>query len=206
MATRDDIFKWAIRNNKRLPMTSGDYINMPAARAFYIDEASRESIGDGNSSEALSERAKHEERDDDGKFVAGGGKHSNEQTEDITELLGEEFKGVKGQQAVDKLMQEKRGHVKSAFHREDIGDIDLIWGDDTCGLQHILSRREEQGINAREFVQDLAEVVEKGQYRRRNNRGNFEFLHGRKMAVISPELRGNKLTFLVTAFKTTIKK
>ena len=206
MATRDDIFKWVIRNNKRPPMTSGDYINMPAARAFYIDEASRENIGDGNSSEALSERATNQNRGDDGKFAAGGGKHRNKQPEDITELLGEEFKGVKGQQAVDKLMQEKRGHVKGAFHREDIGDIDLIWGDDTCGLQHILSRREEQGINAREFVQDLAEVVEKGQYRRRNDRGNFEFLHGRKMAVISPELRGNKLTFLVTAFKTTIKK
>ena len=70
MATRDDIFKWAIRNNKRLPMTSGDYINMPAARAFYIDEASRENIGDGNSSTALSERAKNEKRDDDGKFMA----------------------------------------------------------------------------------------------------------------------------------------
>ena len=140
--------------------------------------------------------------DQGGKFAAGGGKHSNEQPEDIAELLGEEFKGVKGQQAVEKLMQEKRGHIKGAFHREDIGDIDLIWGDDTCGLQHILSRREEQGINAREFVQDLAEVVEKGQYRRRNDRGNFEFLHGRKMAVISPELRGNKLIFLVTAFKT----
>ena len=32
-----------------------------------------------------------------------------------------------------------------------------------------------------------------------------EYLHGRKMAVISPELRGNKLTFLVTAFKTRRK-
>ena len=181
MVTRDDIFEWATRNKKRLPMTSADYINMPAARAFHKEETAQENIGDGNSSAALSERAKQE---------------------DIAELLGEEFKGVKGQQAVDKLMQEKRGHVKGAFHREDIGDIDLIWGDDTCGLQHILSRREEQGINAREFVQDLAEVVEKGQYRRRNDRGNFEFLHGRKMAVISPELRGNKLTFLVTAFKT----
>ena len=120
----------------------------------------------------------------------------------VSALLGEEFKGVKGQDAVNKLLKEKQGHVKGAFHREDIGDIDLIWGDDTCGLQHILKRREEQGINAQEFVKDLAEVVEKGQYRRRNDRGNFEFLHGRKMAVISPELRGNKLTFLVTAFKT----
>lgn len=102
-------------------------------------------------------------------------------------------------------MQEKRGHVKGAFHREDIGDIDLIWGDDTCGLQHILLHREEQGIDAQEFVQDLAEVVEKGNYIKRNDKGNFEFQHDRKVAVVSPELRGNKLTFLVTAFKTRRK-
>ena len=74
MATRDDIFDWAIRNNKRLPMPSGSYINMPAARAFHKEETAQENIGDGNSSAALSERAKHEKRDDDGKFAAGGGK------------------------------------------------------------------------------------------------------------------------------------
>ena len=171
------LFGWAKEQGVDLPTKADGNINVPAALALYNDYNRRDN------------KAKEQE-------------NSNEQPEDITKLLGEEFKGVKGQQAVDKLMQEKRGHVKGAFHREDIGDIDLIWGDDTCGLQHILSRREEQAINAREFVQDLADVVEKGQYRRRNDRGNFEFLHGRKMAVISPELRGNKLTFLVTAFKT----
>lgn len=102
-------------------------------------------------------------------------------------------------------MKEKRGHVKGAFRREDLGDIDLLWGDDTCGLQHIIKRREEQGINAKEFVQDPADVVEKGKYRKRNTKGNFELLHNGKMAVVAPELRGNKLTFLLTAFKTTIK-
>ena len=60
MATRDDIFDWAIRNNKRLPMTSGSYINMPAARAFHKEETAQENIGDGNSSAALSECAKYE--------------------------------------------------------------------------------------------------------------------------------------------------
>lgn len=125
---------------------------------------------------------------------------------DVSALLGAEYKGVKGQDAVNKLLREKQGHVKGAFYREDIGDIDLIWGDDTCGLQHIIKRREEQGINAREFVKDLAEVVEKGAYRKQNKRGNYELLYNGKMAIVSPELQGNKMTFLVTAFKTTIKK
>lgn len=62
----------------------------------------------------------------------------SEPAKDISGLLGEEFKGYKGQAAVDKLMREKKGHVKGAFHRDDIGDIDLLWGNDYLGLQHIL--------------------------------------------------------------------
>lgn len=120
--------------------------------------------------------------------------------------MGKEIKGVKGQQAVERLLKERQGHVKGAFHRGDLGDIDLIWGDDTCGLQHILLHREEQGIDAQEFVKDLAEVVEKGTYRKQNKRGNYELLYNGKMAIVSLELQGNKMTFLVTAFKTTIKK
>ena len=77
-------------------MTSADYINMPAARAFHKEETAQENIGDGNSSAALSERAKHEKRDDDGKFAAGGGKHSNEQPEDIAELFWGRIQGSKG--------------------------------------------------------------------------------------------------------------
>ena len=130
----------------------------------------------------------------------------SEPAEDISGLLGEEFKGYKGQAAVDKLMQEKKGHVKGAFHRDDIGDIDLLWGNDYLGLQHILQQREKQGIDGTEFVKDLAEVVEKGVFRRKSERGNFEFLHGRKMVIIAPEFHKNKLVFVLTAYKTTIKK
>ena len=61
-------------------------------------------------------------------------------------------------------------------------------------------------LGAGEFVKDLAEVVEKGSYSKQNKRGNCELLYNGKMAIVSPELQGNKMTFLVTAFKTTIKK
>lgn len=135
----------------------------------------------------------------------------NEESEDskspsIDELLGEEFKGYKGQAAVDKLMKEKRGHVKGAFHREDIGDIDLLWGNDSLGLQHIVKRRQEQKIEPEKFLQDIAEVIQSGSFREKNDRGNFEFMKNGKVAVISPELWGNKIIFLLTAFKTHSKK
>ncbi len=126
-------------------------------------------------------------------------------TSDLDKLLGEEFKGVKGQDAVNKLLEEKRGYVKGAFHREDIGDIDLIWGSDSVGLKHIIQRREEQGINVEKFLSNLAEVVEKGEFRKKNDRGNFEFWYNGKMAIIAPEYHGNKLTFLLTAYKRSEK-
>lgn len=124
----------------------------------------------------------------------------------IDELLGEEFKGYKGQAAIDKLLQERHGHIKGAFHREDIGDIDLLWGNDNLGLQHIVKRRQEQGIDAGNFLQDIADVIQSGNFRKKNDRGNFEFMKNGKVAVISPELWGNKITFLLTAFKTHSKK
>lgn len=121
--------------------------------------------------------------------------------DEIDALYGEEFTGYKGQAAVDKLLKEKRGHVKAAFHREDMGDIDLLWGNDYLGLQHIIKHREEQGINAIEFMKDLAEVVEKGEFVRKNHNGTFEFWYQRRMAIISPEYHGRKVTYLLTAYK-----
>ena len=138
--------------------------------------------------------------------IVSDGKEEHEKSSSIDELLGEEFKGYKGQAAVDKLMKEKRGHVKGAFHREDIGDIDLLWGNDSLGLQHIVKRRQEQKIEPEKFLQDIAEIIQSGSFREKNDRGNFEFMKNGKVAVISPELWGNKIIFLLTAFKTHSKK
>lgn len=122
------------------------------------------------------------------------------------EFFGEEFKGVKGQAAVEKLLKEKRGHVKGAFHRDDIGEIDLLWGDDNVGLKHIIKQREKQGIDSNEFVRNLSTVIEKGDFYQKSDRGNFEILYNGKMAIIAPEYHGNKVTFLLTAYKTRYKK
>jgi hypothetical protein len=58
------------------------------------------------------------------------------------EFFGEEFKGIKGKDAINKLLKEKRGHVPDAFIREDIGGITLVWGNNKAGLQHIIKHRE----------------------------------------------------------------
>ena len=121
-------------------------------------------------------------------------------------MYGKEFKGYKGKDAVNKLYKEKCGHVKNAFFRHDIGMIDLVWGNDDFGLNHIINRRKEQGIDTYSFIQDITDCVEKGSFRKENKRGNFELMHKNKIAVISPRLCGNKTLYLLTAFKTHSKK
>lgn len=122
--------------------------------------------------------------------------------DDISELLGQEFTGVKGQAAIEKLLQERQGHVKSAFHRDDIGDIDLLWGNDRLGLQHIILQREkEKEGHVSEILSDLSDAIEKGIFKKRNNRGNFEFKYEKSYVVIAPEYHGNKITYLLTAYK-----
>ncbi len=139
------------------------------------------------------------------KFIHDDGAQSN-YTPELKHLLGEEFKGYKGQDAVDKLLKEKRGHVKGAFHRDDIGDIDLFWGNDHLGLQHIIKRREEQGINIHQFLSNIEEVVEEGSFLKKGNNGTFEFWNKGKSVIISPQYQGNKITYILTAFRKTLNK
>ncbi|WP_195608725.1 hypothetical protein [Helicobacter pylori] len=83
-----------------------------------------------------------------------------------------EFKGD-GLGAINKLLETKKGFVAGAFHKEGLGDIDLVWGNKDYGLEHILKRREKQaknkGLNeqqAKEYamsvVKTIPEVIEKG--------------------------------------------
>lgn len=126
--------------------------------------------------------------------------------EHLTDILGEEFKGYKGQSAIDKLLKEKRGHIKGAFHRDDIGDIDLLWGNDYLGLQHIILQREkEKDGHSLEVLNHLVTAIEKGNFNKRNERGNFEFVNNENnvkyVTIIAPEYHGNKITFVLTAFR-----
>lgn len=130
---------------------------------------------------------------------------AKEKIPSIDEILGEEFKGYKGKAAIDKLLQEKHGHVKGAFHRDDIGDIDLLWGNDFIGLRHIIKQREAQGINISDFMKDLSSVIEEGRFRKKTGRGDFEFVKDGKLAVIAIEYHGNKMQYLLTAYKTRYK-
>ena len=145
-------------------------------------------------------------------FFEKNDKQISSKTE-LDELLGEEFKDLKGQVAIDKLMSEKRGHVKGAFHRDDIGDIDVFWGNDNVGLKHIIKQRfnEKSEINeATQHVDDvlkhIEETVDKGVFRKQNQRGDMEFVYNGYGVAIAPTYHNNKITYLLTAYKNKRSK
>nr|DAH17135.1 MAG TPA: cytosine DNA methyltransferase [Bacteriophage sp.] len=57
----------------------------------------------------------------------------------------DQFKG-KVKAAFDFLLKHKGGDLLGVFHRDDVGDIDLVWGDKTKnqGIDHIIDKHIEQ--------------------------------------------------------------
>lgn len=154
-------------------------------------------------------------RKDNGQFGTGSEAKSNpedksnsvkpNQPKPLKEFLGKEYTGVKGRAAVEKLLQEKQGHVKAAFTREDIGDIDLVWGNKNIGLLHIIRRREKQHIDIDKFLSVLPDVIEKGNLTP-GKRARLEINYNGKTAVILPEYDGEKIKLVLTAFENLGQK
>lgn len=44
-------------------------------------------------------------------------------------IFGKEFRGYEGKAAIEKLLEEKQGFVQGAFSRDDVGSIDVVYGE-----------------------------------------------------------------------------
>lgn len=106
-----------------------------------------------------------------------------------------------GKGALQKLLIEKQGQVAGAFHRKDLGDIDLVWGEVTdkikhkgYGLAHIIDKHPELDLKL------ISDIVDKGKL---NNQNNIRYRIEYKNYIIglSSEYKGNKRTFIITAFE-----
>ena len=141
-----------------------------------------------------------------GQFTSGGDSGFNKPDTDsvsgeMTKEFGEAFTGLKGKQAIDKLLQEKRGFVPNAFERSDLGGIHLIWGDDERGLQHIIKRRAETKQDINKLFDNLTDVIEKGLISYNARTGRFEINKNDHVAIISPTYKNERFQFVLTAFE-----
>ena len=126
------------------------------------------------------------------------------------EFFGKEHKGVKGMAAVEKLLQEQNGHVKAAFYRKEVGDIDLPWGDESGGLAHVIKRRDEKRadgvgtISGIEMVKKIPDIVENGVFSM-DDIGRLKIEKDGFRVGIAPAYLGEKVNWVVTAMEI-IKK
>lgn len=171
------------------------------------------------------EEEKHP-RDGDGKFAEKDGDkksgyNSKDDLNDIRnakentrskatkskeEFFGEEFKGYTGQRAIEKLLKEKRGHIKAAFERPEIGSIDLVWGDEKGGVLHTIIRRDKMQdrgtgrISGIDMVKKIPDIVENGEFNiDERERPGFNY-DGYRVAI-RPTFDGEKLNWIVSAME-----
>ncbi len=119
-----------------------------------------------------------------------------------------EFKND-GLGAINKLLETKKGFVAGAFHKEGLGDIDLVWGtpktkdSNGYGLAHILERRisneMKKGLNeqqAKEYalniIKSIPEVLEKGT-KGTDSLGRVFVNYGNKRVGLNNEWKNEKL-------------
>nr|DAO27866.1 MAG TPA: crystallin beta/gamma motif-containing protein [Caudoviricetes sp.] len=104
-----------------------------------------------------------------------------------------------GEGAVQKLLAEKQGQVAGAFYRKELGDIDLVWGNEKFGLSHILKRRSEQWgeEKAIKFLSHLDENIKNGDISQAQN-GRVA-IKTNKTTVVLDNIDENK--FVLSAYR-----
>ena len=145
-------------------------------------------------------------RDKDGQFASKeeDADKENSDTEGyfqrINKALGEEFTGYTGKSAINKLLKERKGHIKDAFNREDIGGISLVWGNSKFGLQHIIERRLKTEQDLKSLLDAIPSIIEKGEISQ-SYKGRFEINYNKKRIIVEPIFKDKGLQFIFTAYE-----
>lgn len=148
------------------------------------------------------DESKHS-RGKDGKFGKGG--HSSEsksqkETSDVPSEWGKSYSEFSGKpkEAIEKLMSEKSGYVPAAFHKEGIGDIDLVYGEGGptgYGLAHISEKHGE------EILKEIPSVIEKGSVDNKHKKfGRVYIKSDDKKIIVRLDWNGTSKSWLASAF------
>jgi hypothetical protein len=123
-----------------------------------------------------------------------------------------QFKG-KPKQAIKHLLKVKQGEAVSALYREDIGYIDIVWGENDpktnkgFGLKHIIEKHgkeiEQLGFKVEDFIPI---VVLSGIKTDAKEKEKILLESQMFRVVIMQEWKGKKKTFILTAFDLRKKK
>ena len=154
-------------------------------------------VGEKSRREEAAKEEAEKRMDDEEPKTVGSGVFGN---------IYNQFKG-KVKEAFDFLMKHKGGDLLGVFHRKDVGDIDLVWGDENGGLAHILHKHVGEGksfANVDEAMSHIQNIIESG-------KNDFEdgdkivFRRGSELVTVRKNFRegGKKITdknWVLTAY------
>ncbi|WP_348518108.1 PBECR2 nuclease fold domain-containing protein [Campylobacter sp. CCS1377] len=107
-----------------------------------------------------------------------------------------------GTRAIKKLMLEKQGQVAGAFHRKDLGDIDLVWGEVTdkikhkgYGLAHIIDKHPDLDL------EQIPKIIKNGRLIK-DDKGRARIQFDNKVIGIKDNWKGDKTNiWIVTSYE-----
>ncbi len=120
---------------------------------------------------------------------------------------GKVFQWVKGKvvDAAKFLKKSQNGYLRGVFYREELGDIDLFWGNEKGGLAHIIDKhiiKHSDFASVEDAVSVIDDVISTGEIIEQPN-GRIAFLKDGYRVVTERTFEGN---WVVTAFDETVKQ
>ncbi|MCD8281999.1 MAG: hypothetical protein LUC22_01955 [Prevotella sp.] len=106
------------------------------------------------------------------------------------------------------LIKRRTGDLRNVFRRSEIGQIDLIWGDDKGGLCHIVNKHiggngEYKDID--DMVRHIADVINNGEIVEKR-RDTIAISHNGYRVVISDNYRGKEKNWIVTSYEANVSE
>ena len=120
-----------------------------------------------------------------------------------------QFKG-KAKEAFEFLITHENGDLLAVFHREEFGDVDLVWGNENGRLKHILLKHlgaEKSFVNMDDAACQIKEIIESGRTAFENiDKAVFQI--GNKIVTVRKNFRekGKKIAdknWVLTAYDET---
>ncbi|MDO5609095.1 MAG: hypothetical protein Q4G08_11640, partial [Capnocytophaga sp.] len=104
----------------------------------------------------------------------------------------DQFKG-KSKEAVAFLLQKKEGEAVGALQHSEIGDVDIVWGNEKAGLQKIAKKHPEILNNLQDRFSS-AKIISKTE-------NKIKLENEKDFFVVAPHYFGNEKRWLITAYE-----
>ncbi|MBQ3671599.1 MAG: hypothetical protein II921_09025 [Treponema sp.] len=126
--------------------------------------------------------------------------------EEADDGLGPNYAQYHGmeQDAIYHLLEERKGQVKGAFFRYDIGEIDVVWGEvldskkhTGYGLAHIIDK------HGKEAVDKIGFIIKNGTLRKGSAKNRVKIVSSKKELILATAWNGAKRNIIITSFDKT---